>query len=509
MSFTPSSLSEKQSGYLRFLFFLIVIAIPLFAHLEELPIQLWDEGRLAMKAVEMSRYGNWLVPSYFHVPDMISVKPPLLTWIQVIFIKILGEGELAIRLPSALAAFAVCLMFYWLLEIKYKFKWMGILASFVFVTSRGVIFVHSSRTGDYDAMLTLFTFSYSLTWFLFIEEEKRKYYWWSCLFILLAYFVKDIQGMMFLPTLLVYAALRKKLKLVFFSPATYLGVVAILVPIVLYYVAREKLTPGYFQSVLDNDMIGRYASTIENHLEPPLHYVDQLIKYKFNKWWWMLVPGLWFGLRNRNELIKHLTQFCLVTGGLYIFILSLAKTKIFWYLMPAFPMLAIIVAIFIYHIFNALMTETSLAFFEERLKVRTGLKNLIAFIFLVFIFFEPYAAVLDVVFAAPPLEEYMPSNNDMAEYLKEVVVHDKKLPPNTTIGDINSENIAFYAYVLEKANLPLKIDYENKLEKADHILVWTIAAKRRVEQHYINKHIDSIGAVVLYKIEGVRDTLLK
>src|ERR1700730_8648375 len=47
---------------------------------DQLPLQLWDESRNANNALEIARYGHWLVPTYKRGPDHWNTKPPLLIW---------------------------------------------------------------------------------------------------------------------------------------------------------------------------------------------------------------------------------------------------------------------------------------------------------------------------------------------------------------------------------------------------------------------------------------------
>ena len=95
---------RKKYSYLKFIVLVILIYIPVFSHLDTLPIQLWDESRLAINAYEMHHFGQYLVTHFDGLPDLWNTKPPLLIWMQVFWMKIIGVNEIALRLPSALAA---------------------------------------------------------------------------------------------------------------------------------------------------------------------------------------------------------------------------------------------------------------------------------------------------------------------------------------------------------------------------------------------------------------------
>ncbi|HAS36874.1 MAG TPA: hypothetical protein DCS15_10340 [Flavobacteriales bacterium] len=86
----------------------LLMYMPIFGHLNSLPLRYWDELRLAISAWEMLEHGQYLVPHYFGEPDLWNTKPPLMVWAQVFFMKTIGVNEMAVRLPSAISAFLTC-----------------------------------------------------------------------------------------------------------------------------------------------------------------------------------------------------------------------------------------------------------------------------------------------------------------------------------------------------------------------------------------------------------------
>ena len=58
----------------------LLAALPLFGHLSELPVQRWDESRLALAAIEMTFHKNLFVTTFLGQPDMAAMKPPLQIW---------------------------------------------------------------------------------------------------------------------------------------------------------------------------------------------------------------------------------------------------------------------------------------------------------------------------------------------------------------------------------------------------------------------------------------------
>jgi len=106
---------------------------------------------------------------------MWNTKPPLLIWVQVFLMRILGVNELAVRLPSAFAAFFTCIVLLIFFRRHLKNFWFGFISILVLVTSYGYIDLHASRTGDYDALLTLFTKLSGLFFFAFCATKNYKH----------------------------------------------------------------------------------------------------------------------------------------------------------------------------------------------------------------------------------------------------------------------------------------------------------------------------------------------
>ena len=58
---------------LAIILLLQVVSLSLFYRLDANPLQIWDEARVAVSALEMSQSHNYLIPTYEGTPDMWSV----------------------------------------------------------------------------------------------------------------------------------------------------------------------------------------------------------------------------------------------------------------------------------------------------------------------------------------------------------------------------------------------------------------------------------------------------
>jgi 4-amino-4-deoxy-L-arabinose transferase-like glycosyltransferase len=86
----------------------------------------WDgtEGRRVQIALEMARAGDWMVPMLGGEPTW--AKPPLHYWLLGAMRALLGDGQLALRLPAVLGAFLSALLAGELLR-----RWFGARAGWI------------------------------------------------------------------------------------------------------------------------------------------------------------------------------------------------------------------------------------------------------------------------------------------------------------------------------------------------------------------------------------------
>lgn len=341
------SFSESQRALLAHLAVLLIIALPLFGHLDEHPLRVWDEMRNAVSALEMSQGGSPIVTTVEGRPEIWSTKPPLLIWIQAIFLKILGPGELAVRLPSAIAAALLCFAVLRFMKRRTG-RWLpGLLAVVVLVSSEGFVGYHAARYGDYDALLTLFVALYAFCFFNFIEDEKPRWLLFSALCLTAAALTKGVAALFILPALLVYALLRKKGRILFFSKAFYAGLALFVLIVGGYYLLRDVQQPGYLQLVMKNELGGRYQTSLETHSGDAWFYFDDLHTRGMPHWFWLLLAAVPAGLLSKKEMPRRLTLFSLLCALSCLLAISFAATKLWWYAVPCYPFLAMLISIFL------------------------------------------------------------------------------------------------------------------------------------------------------------------
>lgn len=307
--------------------------------LDALPMHLWDESRQANNALEMFESGNLWYTTYDGQPDFWNTKPHLLILLQWLCMKWLGPGLLALRLPSAIAGCMVLWAGFAFLKKRYGYTpaavWIAVLLG-----CGGFNTYHVVRTGDYDALLTLFIFMATLSWLTHIENPNRKksllatFGWFTA-----ALMTKGIAAAMWLPVWLAMAYAVKPRITLNFSRLAILALIPIGV-VLSYYGIHEWHTPGYVQAVLHNEFSGRYLRPNEGHHTSWFYYADVLWSQYFVGFIILMALAAFMV---KKDAIKQV-YFRIFLGILvFLVIISFSATRIYWYAAPAIPLMAFLV----------------------------------------------------------------------------------------------------------------------------------------------------------------------
>lgn len=341
------------SSLLGLLLFLVAAYFPLFLHLDALSLRLWDEARRGVNALEMLTHHQWLVPHFAGSPDLWGTKPPLLIWLQTAFMYIIGPGELAVRLPSALAGLLTALLLIAIARRVWNRPLAGYFAALVLLTSQIYIESHGAISGDYDALLTLWLTAFLFSYYLYTNEKRLRWLWLAGLFLLLGGWTKGIAAAFFLPGLFIYTCWDRSARWTLRgAPVYYVGLAAIL-GVLSYYLLREHLYPGYLKLVWENELGGRFLQAKEGHGRGFWFYFRILYQYDlFSPWLYVLPLAGW--LLWRDTVTRSLTSLLLINGAIFLLIISAAATKLSWYCLPLLPSLALLVGGGLERIFAAL-----------------------------------------------------------------------------------------------------------------------------------------------------------
>ena len=317
-----------------------------------LPLIDRDEPRFAEAAREMRERADFIVP-YFNNQFRFD-KPPLTYWFQVASYRVFGENDFAARFPTAIAAALVAvILLAWGQQLgDEKVGWW---AAIIFSLSLQT-FIHG-KAAVADMWLVLFvTVAHWAAWELFKANtehrtsniEHRTVFWWT-FYISLAFAFLAKGPIGWTPLLTVAIAHRFHRQKHFAAHFKFVrGLLLMLVLICLWGIPALVRTQGeFFRVGIGKHVVERSVATMEGHGASSVWMYLALLPFYFLTVfasffpWSIKLPALWKKLRAQRD---GTDQF-LLGGALIIFgIFTLVQTKLPHYTLPAFPLLALLVA---------------------------------------------------------------------------------------------------------------------------------------------------------------------
>ncbi len=473
------------------LIFILLIPYPLFHGLDAMVLRIWDEARRGVNAFEMLQNGNLLVTYYNGKPDMWGTKPSLFVLIQTGFMWLLGPGELAVRLPSALAGLFTCLFLLYLSWKYLKNPYYGLIWAVVLITFNGYVDFHGTRTGDFDALLTLFMFLSAFFFFLYTEEKTPRALLYSILFLTLAALTKGIGGLLFLPALFIWAIYKKNIKEIIYCKMFWVGAAVFVSCIGGYYFLREIENPGYLQAVMNNELGGRYLKGIEGHDQGFLFYVEGFIYPRLQKWAVFIIPGIVAGFFIKERQLKNLHLYSIILFISHLLIISASGTKLRWYDLPEYPFIAFIITGFIWLALTILWKYLS--------KVRQWLAVGAASVFLLIIFYEPVRLTFKEANYIQERPWYL-EDHEIAKFLREGVRNQRDLDGYVLVHKGYDAHCLFYMYLLKEHGQTVIRKSKEQLKAGDKVIAHETEVKDYIQTHYPAEITDSSTYVKVYYI---------
>ena len=336
---TPETM--KKSAFL--LAFLLLTGFNIFYKLDGPSVRMWDESRSGINAMEMLETGDLIVMRFDGEPDLWYTKPPLVAWMQAGFMSVLGRTELALRLPSALAALFTCLLLLWF-SVTRLGRWRpGFMAGLALVGMKGYIAHHVARTGDSDSVLIFFVTAYGLFFFNALEAERRRKLKWlmlSALALGAAAMAKSSAALLMLPGVFIYTMIQPRPAL--FQKLLMLTVLTAGAGILAaYYLIREIAEPGFLSLLWNLEWGGRYMGGFPHHHEPWDFFIHALFRIDLfpHLWWVPLILFILFMVR--KEVMGRAGLYGLLMAAIYLVIISVPATKLEWYDAQMCPFIAL------------------------------------------------------------------------------------------------------------------------------------------------------------------------
>jgi len=329
---------------LLFLFFGITLLFSLGN--SALPLIDRDEPRFAEASREMMDSGNWIVPSFNNAPRYD--KPPLIYWLQIASYKTLGVNEFAARLPSALCtSLTAILLMLWGTRIADPVT--GIRAGTIFFLSLQ-LFMHG-RASVADLPMVLCVTAAAWAGWEWVHSPRRHslaLLFWSIL--ALGFLAKGPIAWIPIGMTAWLAWQRSKENAPAPSALAWgAGTLFMLILVGLWGIPALIATKGAFAAKgLGDHVIGRSLIAMEGHgaksilgyiLSLPFYFVS--VFASFFPWSIWIPAAFAFYKRSRTPQTAYLICGVLLTFGIF----TISRTKLPHYTLPAFPLLALLLAI--------------------------------------------------------------------------------------------------------------------------------------------------------------------
>ena len=317
----------------RSIWLLLAAAMLFGAGLNVEPLYDWDEAWYGQIVKELLRSGDWGTLTYRGEP--FFDKPPLAIWAMALAVKLLGPAEWVIRLPSALCGIATVAVVLAIGRMLFERERAAWLSAAVLVTT--LPFVRAVRFAMLDAPLTL-AFSCGIAAYLAARRDSR----WGLglgLSLGLVWFIKGPLALLLLAILATFALWERDAR-VFRSPWWLLGLLGGAVLVLPWYALEwQRHGMAFVSAHFGTHVLGRASVAMDGHREPVTFYLTRLLA-EFHPHLVFLVAAL-AGMRRRLHEPPVRLALCWWGGVFAAF--SLAATKLPWYVVPAYPGLALLV----------------------------------------------------------------------------------------------------------------------------------------------------------------------
>ncbi|HPS27021.1 MAG TPA: glycosyltransferase family 39 protein [Bacteroidales bacterium] len=482
----------KISTTVQIILLLILIYLVVFVKLGAFHMRLWDESMFAVNTYEMIHNGNYFANYFDGHPDICNTKPVLTLWAQIVCVKLFGYNELALRLPSALAAAMTVLLVFIFLYRNYSTYWAW-AAVLILLTSQGFIGFHTARTAEADSLLTFFLLLSNLSFLKFIDTQKQKYVLFFMLSLTLAFATKMVAALLFLPSILIILIMYRQVKNFVLNPYFFAGILFFLLLNISFMILRHHENPDYFNDFFSRD-VGRVLQVTDGFSGDFNYYLDNLLNRRFTTWFALLMIGFVMTCIIRKAKERKLMIMISVLAAGYLIIISAAATKVEWYEMPLYPNLAIIAASPVFLL---------LQWFSDSQKSHKDLKSIII---ILVIFSFPYYMMFRSS-QANSLNAYEKMNEASERFLF------KKSQENMDLDGIKvyhagyHGSLLFYKYKLQESGQHINLVRTPDFNLFDKVLVSNDSLKDIVKSRYRYRIIDTYDNAELIEINNKADSI--
>ena len=293
----------------------------------------WDEGFYASVSREILKTGDWINLHWKGAPW--SDKPPLYMWVTASFYTFFGTNEFSVRLFSALCGMGTIIATY-MIALKLYSRRAGLAAGLILLSNW--TFIWSAKMGMLDSTLTFFT---TLSFLMFLIGRENRTCLFLCPIIFTCAFLTKGTGAMIIPVVIfLYAIFSGNLTL--FRKSSFIaGFFVALVPLLWWHwAAFSNYGDGFIRGYLLQHLLHRTTTIMDGHTGDIFTYFS-VIPNKGRPWavvGFALIPLILWKITVQKQK-QHLLPFIWAITVFTIF--SAVRTKLYWYVAPIYPALAI------------------------------------------------------------------------------------------------------------------------------------------------------------------------
>jgi 4-amino-4-deoxy-L-arabinose transferase-like glycosyltransferase len=311
----------------------IIAALIFFFHLGTYGFWEPDEARYGEIAREMMALHDYIVPHLNYVAYV--EKPPLLYWLTTLSYRVFGINEFAARMIPALSALlGVVATFFFAARTMGRRR--AIMAAAILATAPLYAVMAQTLTTDMllSSLITIAIFALLLHF-----QEGGIWCWIAYVAMGLATLTKGPIGII-LPalTMLIFLCWERALDRALRRFHAIAGGTVVLAIVAPWFVAISLREPGFLDFYFVGEHLRRFFEPSFSHGEPFYFYVPVLLLGLLP--WSLLVPFLTWRRMRKNPA----RRYCVIGAIAIIATFSTASGKLIPYVLPAFPLLAILLA---------------------------------------------------------------------------------------------------------------------------------------------------------------------
>ena len=302
-----------------------------------------DEPRYAAISRAMADGQDWVTPRLNDKPWL--EKPILFYWAAASAYRLVGDSELAARLPSALSAAATGLMLAWLGWRLYGATTAAVVLLLFPTTVSAFAFARGATT---DMLFTMLLALAMVTAARLVFEPIDRARGWQVAFgsaLGLAVLAKGPAAVVLAAgSLALWGVMSRDVRRLtaLARPLTWLSLVVVSLP---WYVISAMRNPGFVEVFLIRHNIDRFLTPTFQH-EQPFWFFGPILVLGLVPWSAFLLPGV------RQAWHRWQAGTLATTPSLYvacwvvfpILFFSLSKSKLPGYILPAIPAAALLLA---------------------------------------------------------------------------------------------------------------------------------------------------------------------